>query len=306
MKKWTKARIKKLLACETDKQLQRAFPQLSVDILRRYQRKFTPHRARANIYRAVILPDFHYPLHSEICWRVVQKFLSWFRPHEIVLLGDALELQSIDHWKKEKENVKYFEGKKLLKEYEGFIKEILEPLEKLCPNAKKVYMGGNHEDWAYQLVDKQPQLEGLVEPELAMKLEQRGWSWIPFIQKDKGGNYLRGIYHIGKLTLIHGQYSNIYHAAKTSQAYEKSTVYGHTHDLQMYCKVHTEDPGDWHSAMSIGCLCDKSPSYLWGKPNRWVHAFGVLYVRPDGLFNLYVPVIINGQFVFDGQLFDGN
>jgi hypothetical protein len=37
--------------------------------------------------------------------------------------------------------------------------------------------------------------------------------------------------------------------------------------------------------------------------NRWVNAFGVLYVRDDGLYNLYVPVIINGKFVFEGKIF---
>jgi len=32
-------------------------------------------------------------------------------------------------------------------------------------------------------------------------------------------------------------------------------------------------------------------------------AFGVLYVREDGNYNLYVPVIIDGKFTFAGKVF---
>lgn len=303
---WSKSKKKELLSCNTDKQLQGRFPNLSVDILRRYQRRFRPtKKVSGKIRRIVILPDIHYPLHDETSLNAVLKFIPWFKPDEIVLLGDGLEMQSIDHWKQEKGNAKYFEGKRLLKEYDGFIRDILEPLEKLCPKAKKVFMGGNHEEWAYQLVDRQPQLEGMVEPEIAMNLEKRGWLWIPYLIK-QAGKMIPGMYKIGKLTFVHGQYTNIYHASKTASCYDKSTCYGHTHDLQLYTKVHAEDPGDYHTAQSIGCLCNLSPTYLWGRPNRWVHSFGALYVRPTGHYNLYVPVIIGGQFVFNGELFDGN
>jgi predicted phosphodiesterase len=296
----------KLMGAKSDRELQEAFPDLSVDILRRYQRKFRPAKKEVGkIWKVIILPDIHYPLHDSLCWKVVLKFLEWFKPDEIVLLGDALEMECIDHWKHEKQNVRYFETKRLIKEYRGFISEILEPIEKLCPKAKKVYMGGNHEDWAYQMVDREPQLEGMIEPEITLELEKRGWQWIPYLVK-QSGRLVPGFYKIGKLTLTHGQYTNIYHAAKMANNWDRSVCYGHTHDLQLYTKVHTEDPSDFHTAQSVGALCNLSPSYLWGRPNRWVHAFGVLYVRQDGLYNLYVPVIIDGKFVFCGQLFDGN
>ena len=40
-----------------------------------------------------------------------------------------------------------------------------------------------------------------------------------------------------------------------------------------------------------------------GKMNRWVNAFGVIYVREDGMFNLYTPVIVKGKFTFTGKTF---
>jgi predicted phosphodiesterase len=258
---------------------------------------------RKSIEKTILLADFHHPYHDEESWDVVKKFMRWFQPDRVVLVGDALEMRAIDHWKKRQGNIKYFEGKRLLTDYREFIKDVLRPIEKICPKAKKVYLGGNHEGWAYQLVNKFPQLEGTIEPEIAMKLSERGWEYVPYVTTDSAGNLRSGRIKVGKLTIAHGRYTNKYHASKNTEIYDKSVAYGHTHDLQLYTKVHEEDPGDYHTAQSIGCLCNKSPSFMQGRPNRWVHGFGVLYTRYSGFYNLYVPVIIKGQFVFAGKVF---
>ena len=195
----------------------------------------------------------------------------------------------------------------MLKEYRSFVRNILKPIEKAAgPECERVYMAGNHENRAYWMITKNPQLEGLIEPEKAMNLKRRKWRWIPYTKTDKAGNVYKGTLKIGKLTVFHGAYLNKYHAAKASDAFSKSVAYGHSHDVQLYTKVHEEDPDDYHTAQSIGCLCTKAPGFKSGMPNRWVHGFGVVYTRPDGLFNLYVPVITAGKFVFAGRTFNGN
>jgi len=250
--------------------------------------------------KAILLPDLHHPYHNKRAWKAVLSFIKWFRPNTIVLMGDALEMRAIDHWKKEKGNHRAFEGIRLLHDYNDFIKDVLEPLETLRPKARKIYLGGNHEQWAYNVIDQNPELEGMIEPENAMKLEERGWEWIPFINRQGK----RGMLKLGKLTLVHGEYTNKFHASKTADTYLKSVCYAHCHDVQVFTKVHVEDPNDYHTCQSIGCLCDKSPAFLWGRPNRWVHAFGALYLQPNGMFNLYVPIIIKGRFVYANKLFD--
>lgn len=255
------------------------------------------------ILKSVLLPDIHFPYHDKKTWNAVIKFIKWFKPDQVVLMGDALEMSAINHWKREKGNLRFFEGKRLIKEYKKFIREILVPIEKLCPKAKKVYLGGNHEEWANRLIDEQPNLAELIEPEVVMNLATRGWKWIPYVGVDKNDNVVRGSYTIGKLTLVHGEYTNKYHAGKTSDVFSKSVAYGHTHDIQLYTKVHVEDPSDYHTAQSIGCLCNRSPEFGKGRANRWVHSFGVLYTRPNGHYNLYVPIIIGGRFTFAGKNF---
>lgn len=259
------------------------------------------------VKRVVLLPDIHHPHHNKAAIGAVFQFIKYFKPHAVNILGDAMNMDAVNHWKQERGNKKYFEGKRLLKEYENFDNEILTPLEQILPeNCEKTFMFGNHEEWVNYLIDKNPQLEGLVEIELCLGLRERGWEVIPWIAYDeKVGSYQRGIKRYGKLLTFHGQYTTKYHSAKTAESYGKSCAYAHTHDLQLYTKVTVDDHRDYHTAQSIGCLCNRSPEYMKGRMNKWVNAFGVLYIHDDDNYNLYVPVIINGKFCFEGKIFRG-
>jgi predicted phosphodiesterase len=254
--------------------------------------------------KIVLLPDIHHPHHSVVAWRAILQFLEWFEPDEVNLLGDAMNMDAVDHWMRDKNNRRELEGQRIVSGYAWFDQDILQKIEKVAPQAHKVYMGGNHEDWINIVVDHDPALEGLVEPEIVLKLAERGWEWIPYLVK-KGHSVTRGLKCYGKLVAFHGQYTNKYHAAKTAEMFSKSCAYGHTHDIQLYTKVTVDDHRGYHTAQSIGCLCEMSPAFLKGRYNRWANAFGVLYVRPDGNYNLYVPVIIKGEFTFAGKIFSG-
>jgi len=258
------------------------------------------------IQKSVLLPDIHHPYHDKPSIKAVIEFTEWFNPNRVVIMGDAIEMRAIDSWKQRQCNMKFFEGKRLLKDYQSFRRDILRPIERvISKECEKVYLAGNHEHRAYWTVSKNPQLEGLIEPEKALNLKRRGWKWIPYIYTDTNGNTRKGSYQIGKLTVMHGLYLNKYHAGKASETFSKSVAYGHSHDVQLYTKVHEEDPEDYHTAQSIGCLCNRSPGFKAGMPNRWVHGFGVLYTRTDGFYNLYVPIIIGGKFIFENKVFGG-
>ncbi len=184
------------------------------------------------IKRYVLLPDFHHPHINKGAVDAVFEFIEYFKPDAVNILGDAMNMDSINHWEMSKGNKKYFEKKRLLEEYSSFDRDILTPLEKLVgKNCEKTFMGGNHEFWVDGLTDKFPMLLGIVELEVALKLKERGWEWIPWITYDEEkGSYKRGIKHYGKLLAFHGQYINKYHAHKTADSYSKSCVYGHCFD----------------------------------------------------------------------------
>jgi predicted phosphodiesterase len=255
--------------------------------------------------KVMLLPDIHYPNQDKPSLNAVLKFMKWFKPNAVVLLGDALEGSAVNAWKMQRGDKKFFEGKRLAEEYEGFINDVLDPIEKIAKRAEKIYMGGNHELWVNYLVNKLPQVEGMLEVEKYLHLDLRGWEWIPYIVLDENGSSRRGVKQFGKLLVMHGHYTNKYHAAKTADTYSKSVAYGHVHDVQLYTKVFSDDAG-YHTAQSIGCLCNKAPEFMRGKSNNWTNAFGLLYVRDDGYYNLYVPIIIKGKFTYAGKTFDGN
>ena len=255
------------------------------------------------VKKIVLLPDIHFPFQSKPSMRAVFRFIKYFKPDEVNLTGDAMDMSSISWFERNRGNRKYFEGKRLMKEYKGFDETILSPLERIIPkHCKKVYMEGNHEYRVKEVINENPQLEGMIEMEKGLHLRKRGWKFIPYFYKDKDGNTKIGMVKYGKLVAIHGIYTNKYNAAKTASVVNKSVVFCHTHSVQMFVRS-SMDSEDYHSAMSIGCLANKSPDYAKGKPNSWVNAFGILYVRNDGNFNLYVPIIIKGHFSYAGKTF---
>lgn len=255
--------------------------------------------------KVVLLPDLHHPHHNIAAWRAVLQFIEWFKPDEVNLLGDAMNMDAVDHWLRDKNNRRALEGRRIIGGYDWFDQDVLTKIEMAAPQAHWVYMGGNHEAWIDIVVDHDPALEGLVEPENVLHLAQRGWEWIPWTVK-KGNLVKRGIKQYGKLLVFHGEYTNKYHTAKTADMFSKSCAYGHTHDLQLYTKVTVDDHRGFHTAQSIGCLCEMSPAFMKGRHNRWVNAFGVLYVHEDSSYNLYVPIIVRGKFVFNEIEFNGN
>ena len=262
-------------------------------------------KAPVGARKIVLLPDFHHPHHNIPALRAVLQFLEYFKPDEVNLIGDAMNMDSSDHWLRDKGNLRAREGKRIIEGYSWFDQDILSKIEQVAPQAHWVYMGGNHEDWINAVIDKDPALEGLIEPEIVLNLAARGWEWIPYIMV-KGDETSKGRKRYGKLTVMHGTKTTKYHSEKVANDSSTSVAYGHTHDIQRYSKVFEDDPKSFHTAEAIGCLCNLHPAFMKGNWHRWVNAFGVLYVREDGTYNLYTPVIIKGRFTYAGIEFNGN
>lgn len=244
------------------------------------------------VEKIVLLPDIHYPEHSKESIKSVLLFLKDFKPDTVIYQGDQLDMGVISHWNKDKK--RKVELKRLKQDYEGFDKDILLPVEKAVgKKCKKVWITGNHEDWAQMYLDKNPEVEGMIEPEICLNLGKRGYKYVP----------LNGVYKLGKLNVIHGFYHNQYHAAKHVSVFEGSVVYAHLHTTQEFTKTSPVDTGNFHSATCLPCLCDLSPDYMKNRPSSWVHGFGVVYLLPNGNFHLYRIVMVDNRFIFNGNYY---
>lgn len=61
-----------------------------------------------------------------------------------------------------------------------------------------------------------------------------------------------------------------------------------------------------HTGIAVPCLSKKGHAYGKGSPNKWMQGFLWGYVGgPEGIFNDYVTVIVNGKAIINGKLYRG-
>lgn len=163
-------------------------------------------------------------------------------------------------------------------------------LDFLQEHAKKVtYLEGNHENWVEQYVDKHPEMEGLIEVPIKLKLKKRGIEWHKY----------NTLYKVGNLYFTHGCFTGKYHAAKHLQAFGCNLVYGHSHNTQT--SMQNMKMQDVYVAYGLGCLCDHEPEYMKGRPANWINSFGIVYFNKKGNFNFYQINIIDNNFMWEGK-----
>lgn len=247
------------------------------------------------INRVLVLPDLHFPFEDKRAWRAV---LAYARDHKwdaVVLLGDIMDHDSISHWNKD--NVRAIQNQLLAGDY-AYGNQRLDELEEATPGADKVAIEGNHDHRPEVYVNKVPQLAGMIETDVCLRLSQRNWKYARFWSK---GELLR----IGNAYFAHGRVTSKYHAEKMANDYGVPIFTGHTHDRQYISKVlHGKDKTI--AGESLGCLCRSDMPYLKGRPTKWQLAFSVFYFFPDGYFNHYVVDIFKNRFVSpEGKVYVG-
>jgi hypothetical protein len=230
-------------------------------------------------------------LHDEKAINVMMEFASDFKPDYFILGGDALDCGAISHHNKHKPG--NIEGLRLLSDAAELKAKVIKPAEKFSKH--QTFIVGNHCDWLNDLITEIPALDGIINVEALLALDN--WKVVPHGQAHK----------LGKLTFIHGdQIRGGEHIAKAAvTAYERNVRFGHHHTFQVHTKTSAVD-ANGHTGVAIPCLCKKAPRYGEGAPNRWMQGFEWGYVGgPDGCFNDYISVIVNGKSLINGKLYKG-
>lgn len=232
-------------------------------------------------------------LHDQKALSVALQFISDFKPDHVILGGDILDCGAVSHHNKGKAGA--VEGLRLVGDARELREALLDPLDDLKARSY-TYIEGNHEDWLNDLVEETPALEGVVDIRSILSLNAK-WRVVP------NGDPHR----LGKLVFVHGdQIKGGEHVAKAAVvAYEKNIRFGHHHTFQTYTKTSAVE-ANGHTGIAVPCLCKKGPKYGGGAPNRWMQGFLYGYVGgPEGAFNDYVPIIVNGRAFINGKLYKG-
>lgn len=244
----------------------------------------------------VVLSDLHHPEHSKAAFKAVIAFIkaNKTRIKGVVLLGDNMDCVNISRHTKGKPRLRTRGG--LAKDFARFNKEILLEIEAaIVPGTKLVFFLGNHEDWLEQWLDENPEFEGIVSFDKSLGLSKRGWDVV-----DQGDHR-----QVGKAYLLHGDAigSGAYTAKKLVESYCATAIMGHVHTASMYTKVSQIKSKDKWIGYTLPTLGTVAPKYAKGRPNAFVHGFGIIEKWQNDFINVYIPIIIEGKFSFAGTMY---
>jgi predicted phosphodiesterase len=237
------------------------------------------------IKSVIIIPDAHLTDEIPKDYEAIKPFIKEFKPDKIILLGDFMDVGSLSAWDYDKK--RKMEGKRFTNEIARANIE-LNFLEKYTDEI--IYLEGNHEDRIERYLDKNPEMEGIIELKPQLRLKERKIKWVK----------MNDLYKLGDMYFTHGMYTNLHHARKHLQTLGCNICYGHSHTTQTaFQNMAMQKP---HMAYALGTLGDKKPDYLKNRPGNWINQFSIFYYcTVTGNFNLYPINIIKGRFLWNGK-----
>jgi len=247
-----------------------------------------------NVQIGLFFPDAHIPHHNQIVCKSILKLMNDIKFDKFIIMGDFMDFGCISHWNKNRH--KTLELQRLKNDYiHG--NALLDEIDKRLPkNCDKHYLFGNHDgEWINQLLEEMPALEGLIEPESQLFLKKRKYKTYEYNKLVK----------FGRLYATHGIYAGVNPIKKHLDELKVNIIFGHTHTLGM--RLSSSPAREIAFAgYNIGTVCDLSPDYMKNKPNAWQHGFAIGYFYPNGYFDIQLIRVIQGRFVFNGKIYDGN
>lgn len=232
-------------------------------------------------------PDTHVPYHNESAIKVALKRLEEAKPDVFIILGDFVDNEPL-MGRRNKRQIDFTDHELvMLNDQNKQARVLLDRIDKvLKKECEKVFIYGNHEWRAIEMIDSHEECEDIIHPDKMMQLTIRRYKTIP----------LNGYYKLGKLYFTHGTYHNIYHARKHLVMYQKSLVYGHMHtfDRETLASPMKEVPLE---ANCVGCLSDLNPGYKKNTPSAYDHGFCEGIVASTGSFWVYPRRIVRNRLV---------
>jgi len=243
----------------------------------------------------LVTADHHIPHENTPAIKSVLQLMEDVVFDGFIILGDFEDMEPIAHWLHDGKQNRTLENKRMRADYiEG--NKLLDEFDKRLPQGcdKRFFMG-NHERFYWDLIEKYPALEGLLDPEIELKLKERGYIVYP----------VNHIENLGRLSLCHGMYHNQNYVLKHIMEFKTNVLHADMHSPRM----RFENSPAKELAIAgycIGAMCDMNPLYMKGRAHKWSHGFAVLYLYQDGFFDIDLKRIVNGKFVFNNKMYNGN
>lgn len=245
----------------------------------------------------LIIPDTHRPYHNKRAYNLMLEVAKYIGPKHIYILGDYADFYAVSSHPKDP---------RIFQMLADEVMDVLNGLNDLdinFPDAKKVFIQGNHEHRLERyLCDKAPALFGITSsPHLLQLVDRPNWTYVHY-----GPNQVVSVAG-SKLLARHEPLGSS--AKATSTKALCSLVYGHIHRIEESHIVGLE--GQNHVSFSVGWLGDKKQDQVFGYTKghqQWQLGFGIVYVDPlTGLFfHNKIHILEHGNklsCVVNGKLF---
>jgi len=188
--------------------------------------------------------------------------------------------------------------------------DFLTRLQEACPEARVVYLEGNHEHriekWCVTQTLRHEKdarmLFELFSPVSVLRLEERGIRYISQSEMVRGVK-IRGTFKYGRKCEVyatHGITACKHAAARHVERFGGNIVYGHTHRADSYIinTVAATLIGAW----SPGCLCQRVRLWNHNQPDNWATGYHLQLVSRTGLFQPIQVKLVNGQSLLQSLL----
>lgn len=256
--------------------------------------------------RHLALYDVHCP--RNIPLDPVLKFAQMYKPDEVVIGGDFMNLEFASHW-----NEAIFKHIGIAKVRDSLEKEfeagrvILDELRQACPKSRIRYIPGNHEDWLYWCAVRYgyPDPGVPIDPNINFKtdladMRNRGLKTIleRVLKTNKTRTevlpYNKDL-DIGKITYLHGH--QITMSRSLLKYPSKNIVYGHWHTQNTITAHNSGEMAKTIQHCAVPCLTGLGPGYLKSPSTRWLNGFWVADILPNGLFDGRVVKVLSGKII---------
>lgn len=224
----------------------------------------------------IVISDIHYPYHDAKAIKCVLDFIQDKDIDTIILNGDILDFYDVSSFDKDPDRVN-----SLQKEIDMSTK-FFKKLRTIKPDARIVFIKGNHEYRLERYLKKHPELYSLDALKLPNLLDLKKYN---IEYSDKG-------IKLGNLKIIHGTIVRKFSGYTARAEMEKndcSGISGHTHRLAVYYKRTPSRDLMWAES---GCLCDLNPEYIDNPSWNQGFLYGTTY--KDSFSIMPVP-IVNGK-----------
>jgi predicted phosphodiesterase len=250
--------------------------------------------------RYLIISDLHIPDQDIKTLQLVLKFITFYAPDYLDLLGDLVNFTKISKYDQDPYYENTLADEVWATRYA--LDDIVKAAKKGNPNVEIAYFEGNHEQRmqkylgrnAQQLAGLTTDDEYLVSVPHIFELKKKGIKWVP----------AHRIVQRHGVSFFHGQTVRVksgFSAHANIDKFGTSGFTGHSHRLAHVTRTQSGNTKFW---IETGCLCNQTPTPVYAVSPDWTQGFAVAeYDFETHQFYPQIIPIVNRSFMYNNTLF---